>query len=57
VLGCPDVFLNTTGDVHLLPRILEAAGRFECRPSVDDMQAAVDRCGMVALFTEERSGP
>jgi hypothetical protein len=51
------VFLNTTGDIHLLPRILEAASRFECRPSDDDMQAAVDRCGMVALFTEERSGP
>ena len=57
VLGCPDVFLNTTGDVHLLPRILEAASRFECRPSEEVMQAAVDRCGMVALFTEERSGP
>ena len=57
VLGCPDVFLSTTGDVHLLPQVLEAASRFECRPSDDDMQAAVDRCGMVALFTEERSGP
>ena len=57
VLGCPNVFLNTAGDVHLLPRVLEAAGRFERRPSEEEMQAAVDRCGMVALFTEERSGP
>jgi aryl-alcohol dehydrogenase-like predicted oxidoreductase len=57
VLGCPDVFLNTTGDVHLLPRVLEAAGRFERRPSEEEMQAAVDRCSMVALFTEERTGP
>ena len=57
VLGCPNVFLNTTGDVHLLPQVLEAAGRFQCRPSDDDMQATVARCGMVALFTEERSGP
>ena len=57
VLGCPDVFLNTTGDVHLLPRVLEAASRFEGRPSEEEMQAAVDRCGMVALFTEERTGP
>ena len=57
VLGCPDVFLNTTGDIHVLPRLLEAAGRFEHRPSDEEMAAAVDRCGMVALFTEERSGP
>ena len=57
VLGCPEVFLNTTGDVHLLPRLLAAAERFECRPSEAAMQAAVDRCGMVALFTEERTGP
>ena len=57
VLGCPDVFLNTTGDIHILPCVLEAAGRFERRPSEEEIQAAVDRCGMVALFTEERSGP
>ena len=57
VLGQPDVFLNTTGDIQILPRLLEAAGRFESRPSEKEMQAAVDRCGMVALFTEERAGP
>ena len=57
VLGCPGVFLNTAGDVHILPRVLAAAGRFERRPSDEEMQAAVDRRGMVALFTEERSGP
>lgn len=57
VLGRPEVFLNTAGDVCLLPRVLEAAGRFEHRPSEAEIQAAVDRCGMVALFTEERSGP
>ena len=57
VLGCPGVFLNTAGDVHLLPRVLEAAERFAHRPSEAAMQAAVERCGMVALFTEERSGP
>lgn len=57
VLGCPDVFLNTTGDVQLLPRVLDAASRFERRPSEAEIQAAVDRCGMVALFTEARTGP
>ena len=57
VLGQPKVFLNTTGDIQILPRLLEAAGRFESRPSEEEMQAAVDRCGMVPLFTEERAGP
>ena len=57
VLGGPEVFLNTTGDIHILPRLLEAAGRFEGRPSEEEMQAAVDRCDMVPLFTEERAGP
>lgn len=57
VLGRPNVFLNTTGDIHLLPRVLQAASRFERQPSEAEMQAEVDRCGMVALFTEERSGP
>ena len=57
VLGQPEVFLNTTGDIDILPRLLEAAGRFESRPSEEEIQAAVDRCGMVPLFTEERTGP
>ena len=29
VLGRPSVFLNTVGDVGLLPRVLDAANRFE----------------------------
>ena len=57
VLGRPEVFLNTAGDIHILPRLLEAAGRFESRPSEEEMQAAAHRCGMVPLFTEERTGP
>ncbi|MCY4514917.1 MAG: aldo/keto reductase [Candidatus Tectomicrobia bacterium] len=57
VLGQPEVFLNTTGDIHILPCLLDAAGRFESRPSEEEVQAAVDRCGMVPLFTEERTGP
>lgn len=57
VLGRPEVFLNTTGDIHILPRLLEAAERFEGRPPEEEMQSAVERCGMVPLFTEERTGP
>ena len=57
VLGSPEVFLNTTGDIHILPRLLDAASRFEGRPSEEAMKAAVSRTGMVPLFTEERTGP
>lgn len=50
VLGQPGVFLNTAGDVSLLPKVLEAAERFEGRPSEADMQALVERQGMAPLF-------
>jgi aryl-alcohol dehydrogenase-like predicted oxidoreductase len=33
VLGRPEAFLLTTGDVEILPRLLNAAERFEQRPS------------------------
>src|SRR6266508_880798 len=33
VLGRPGIFLITTGDVGILPRLLDAAERFESRPS------------------------
>ena len=32
VLKRPDVFLNTVGDIHLLPRVLDAASRFADNP-------------------------
>ena len=51
VLGRPGVFLNTAGDLALLPRILDAASRFASRPSDDEMQALVERRGMTPLFT------
>ena len=39
VLGNPQVFLLTTGDVDVLPRLLDAAARYETRPSDDEMQS------------------
>src|SRR5437867_1084452 len=41
-LGLPGVFLNTAGDLALLPRVLDAASRFERRPSDADMAAMLD---------------
>src|ERR1700681_1312971 len=43
VLGRPGVFLNTVGDVDLLPKVLDAASRFEKRPSDSDMKSLVER--------------
>jgi aryl-alcohol dehydrogenase-like predicted oxidoreductase len=39
VLGRSGVFLNTAGDIDLLPRVLDAASRFEMRPSDGEMKA------------------
>lgn len=52
VLGHPDLFLITAGDTHLLPKVLEAASRFQSQPPEEAMQAQMMRLGMRALFTE-----
>ena len=56
VLGRAGVFLNTAGDIELLPRILDAADRFEAAPSEADMQALVASREMAPLFTWEMCG-
>lgn len=50
VLGQEDVFLNTVGDVELLPKVLDAASRFERCPSDEEMQEMVQRRAMTPLF-------
>jgi aryl-alcohol dehydrogenase-like predicted oxidoreductase len=50
VLGRPGIFLNTVGDIHVLPKVLDAASRFESAPSDEEMQALVSRLGVVPLF-------
>jgi aryl-alcohol dehydrogenase-like predicted oxidoreductase len=50
VLGRPGVFLNTAGDLTLLPKVLDAAERFSARPSDDDMRALVKMRDMAPLF-------
>ncbi|MBC7234784.1 MAG: aldo/keto reductase [Chloroflexi bacterium] len=53
VLGQPGLFLNTAGDIDLLPRILDAAERFAGPPCDDEMRAMVAKRGMVQLFPRE----
>jgi aryl-alcohol dehydrogenase-like predicted oxidoreductase len=50
VLGHAGLFLNTAGDVHILPKVLDAASRFITAPTEDEMRAQVERLGMKTLF-------
>ncbi|MEO8396485.1 MAG: aldo/keto reductase [Chloroflexota bacterium] len=50
VLGREGIFLNTVGDISILPKVLSAASRFEKRPTDTDMQAEIERLGTKPLF-------
>jgi aryl-alcohol dehydrogenase-like predicted oxidoreductase len=50
VLGRPDAFLLTTGDLELLPRLLDAADRFGGRPSDEAMTGLAARSEASPLF-------
>ncbi|HEY1536444.1 MAG TPA: aldo/keto reductase [Polyangiaceae bacterium] len=50
VLGEPRVFLNTPGDLTLLPRVLEAAERFTSQPSEPTMRAHAQLNRVSPLF-------
>jgi aryl-alcohol dehydrogenase-like predicted oxidoreductase len=50
VLGREGVFLNSVGDVNLLPKVLDAASRFESRPSDDVMEAFIRDKAALPMF-------
>ncbi|HEX2682195.1 MAG TPA: aldo/keto reductase [Candidatus Dormibacteraeota bacterium] len=50
VLGRPGIFLNTVGDVDLLPRVLDAAARFDHRPSDGEMVRLTEHSQLEPLF-------
>jgi aryl-alcohol dehydrogenase-like predicted oxidoreductase len=51
VLGRPEVFLNTVGDVTLLPKVLDAARRFEERPADGALDELLSQRHLVPLFS------
>jgi aryl-alcohol dehydrogenase-like predicted oxidoreductase len=51
VLGRPGVFLNTVGDITLLPKVLDAASRYETRPTGEQMEELAARRHLVPLFS------
>jgi aryl-alcohol dehydrogenase-like predicted oxidoreductase len=50
VLGRPEAFLLTAGDVELLPRVLDAAERYQRRPSDEEMAELTRRRDLAPLF-------
>jgi len=50
VLSRPGVFLNTVGDIHLLPKVLDAATRVQTQPVEDEMVRAVADLAMAPIF-------
>lgn len=50
VLGRSDVFLNTVGDVELLPKVLDAATRFSKRPPDEEMNEMMKKNKISSLF-------
>src|SRR5204862_1306043 len=51
VLGRPGVFLNTVGDITLLPKVLDAASRHQARPPNEAMTELASRRKLVPLFS------
>ena len=50
VLGHQNVFLNTAGDVNLLPKVLNAAARFQRRPASEEMDEMLKKKGVSSIF-------
>src|SRR5829696_2631306 len=50
VLGRPGVFLNTVGDIAVLPQVLDAADRFRERPPEEAMREVAEQQSMEPLF-------
>jgi aryl-alcohol dehydrogenase-like predicted oxidoreductase len=50
VLSRPGIFLNSTGDIYVLPKVLDAASRFEAGPTEATMEKLVAEREAVPLF-------
>ena len=50
VLGRDGVFLNTVGDIHILPKVIDAAERFNQRPNDEQMRVLEGAFGLEPLF-------
>jgi aryl-alcohol dehydrogenase-like predicted oxidoreductase len=53
VLSRSEFFLNSVGDIYLLPKVLDAAARFEEGMTQADFTEAIDEISVEPLFTSE----
>jgi aryl-alcohol dehydrogenase-like predicted oxidoreductase len=51
VLSRPGIFLNSVGDIHVLPRVLDAAARFDEKMQQVDFEEAIAQIAVEPLFT------
>jgi len=50
VLNREGIFLNTSSDIHLLPKLLDATSRFKIGPLEEEMQSKASQLGMKPIF-------
>ena len=50
VLRRPGIFLNTAGDIHILPRVLDAASRFQPGPEAEHLDEEMAELHSTPLF-------
>lgn len=50
ILSRPGIFLNSVGDMDVLPKVLDAASRFQAAPSEAELRADAERLEMAPLF-------
>jgi aryl-alcohol dehydrogenase-like predicted oxidoreductase len=51
VLGHPDLFVITAGDLRILPKMLDAAHRFQAQPSDAEMAADAEAFAIQPIFS------
>jgi aryl-alcohol dehydrogenase-like predicted oxidoreductase len=51
VLSRPGIFLNAVGDIHLLPKVLDAAIRFNEKTTQSDLEQAIAQIKVEPIFT------
>jgi hypothetical protein len=50
VMGLPDCFVITAGDMHFVPTTLQSAERFKQRPSDQEMNLLLHQYGIQQVF-------
>jgi predicted aldo/keto reductase-like oxidoreductase len=50
-LANPQIFLNTPADISILPKVIQAAEKFERKPSDNTMESDLKKFGITPLFT------